>query len=140
MKLIWGIVIAVFVANCAVNQGARITFHEMPKTLGKTVGDFERLSKRRLIHVSRCEMGTSSHRCWPRECDTSSDEAISFWPPFENTPKVIVSFGMLDVDNSHNLRVNSSADDVTVGGFTLHYNSWYTTIVWNYKLIWIACD
>nr|BAD97420.1 galactose-binding lectin [Sinularia lochmodes] len=140
MKLIWGIVIAVFVANCAVNQGARITFLEMPKTLGKTVGDSERLAKRRLTAVSRCVMGSSTHYCWPSQCDTSSDEAISFQLPFENTPNVIVSFGMLDVDSTRNLRVNSSADDVDEEGFTLHFNTWANTIVWNYKLIWIACD
>jgi len=63
---------------------------------------------------------------------------IVFQHPYEAPPKVVVWLNKLDLSRDHNERVIAFATDITEAGFTVHINSWDTTVLYQAGISWFA--
>ena len=62
---------------------------------------------------------------------------VTYEKEFRNVPQIFLSHSLLDISGS-SIRVTVSPADVTKLGFSLKLNTWADSIVWNYKLSWVA--
>jgi hypothetical protein len=83
-------------------------------------------------------MGSVAERCYPKQC-LSKNYHVHFPHPFIKIPTVSVSLAGLDVEKDFNLRVLSSAVDVTTSAFNIQYKTWSNTKVYRVVFSWIAC-
>ena len=63
---------------------------------------------------------------------------IPFARPFVSPPKVVVFFNALDLDKETNLRLKTYATNISSTGFTIHIESWHTTVAYGAAAGWIA--
>ena len=63
---------------------------------------------------------------------------IDFERPFLTPPKVVVFFNCIDLGNSCNWRLKTTATDIDVDGFTLHIVAYLDTIFHAARVGWIA--
>ncbi|KAN0084441.1 hypothetical protein V8E55_007945 [Tylopilus felleus] len=73
-----------------------------------------------------------------RRTKDPSSVRIEFERRFVTPPKVVVFFNYIDLDSSRNWRLNVSASDVDVSGFTLHVETWGDTTLYAAQACWIA--
>ncbi|KAF9222869.1 hypothetical protein BS17DRAFT_160884 [Gyrodon lividus] len=63
---------------------------------------------------------------------------IHFEREFITPPKVVVFLNYIDLDNTRNWRLKTTATDIDVNGFTLNIESWGDTILYAAQACWIA--
>ncbi|KAF9222875.1 hypothetical protein BS17DRAFT_160914 [Gyrodon lividus] len=63
---------------------------------------------------------------------------IIFERPFLTSPKVLVFFNYIDLDNNHNWRLKTTATEIDADGFTLNIETWGDTILYAAQACWIA--
>ena len=63
---------------------------------------------------------------------------INFERLFPTPPKVAVFFNCIDLDRSRNWRLETTATDIDVKGFTLNIETWSDTIFYAARVGWIA--
>lgn len=73
-----------------------------------------------------------------RTPDGPASVHIDFECRFVTPPKVVVFFNFIDLDKNRNWRLNVSASDIDVNGFTLHIETWGDTILHGAQACWIA--
>jgi hypothetical protein len=83
-------------------------------------------------------MGSRQEACFPNLCG-SKNYHVHFPHHFGKKPSVSVSLAGLDVARDFNLRVLSSAIDVTPYSFDIKYYTWEDTKVYWVRFSWIAC-
>ncbi|KAH9059669.1 hypothetical protein EDB87DRAFT_754062 [Lactarius vividus] len=81
--------------------------------------------------------GEHTHNPWMNPDDPASVR-IDFERPFVTPPKVVVFLNCIDLDKNHNWRVETTASDIDVKGFTLHIGTWSDTILYTARAGWIA--
>lgn len=64
------------------------------------------------------------------------------FPPgtFLGTPKVLMAFNGLNIDNIHNLRAKLSVDSVSRSGMNWHLDSWWDTVLYSGQASYIAFE
>ena len=65
---------------------------------------------------------------------------IAFDPPFDTTPKVVLSLAGVDNDAGANLRVALEAYDIEPGEFSLRIFTWADTRLYSVAVTWLAHD
>ncbi|KAI9438982.1 hypothetical protein H4582DRAFT_107256 [Lactarius indigo] len=70
--------------------------------------------------------------------DDPASVHINFERPFVTPPKVVVFLNCIDLNKNHNWRIETTASDVDVKGFTLHIGTWSDTILYSARVGWIA--
>ncbi|PWY97399.1 hypothetical protein BCV70DRAFT_67016 [Testicularia cyperi] len=65
-------------------------------------------------------------------------ERIVFARPYSKPPKVVACLSGFDTDRLSNVRVDVFAGEIDSYGFTLHMNSWSTTIPYDISVNWLA--
>jgi hypothetical protein len=63
---------------------------------------------------------------------------IAFERPFPTPPKVVVFFNCIDLDRNRNWRLETTATDIDVKGFTLNIETLSDTILCTARVGWIA--
>jgi hypothetical protein len=63
---------------------------------------------------------------------------ITFAPSFVSPPKVIVFFNTLDLDKETSWRIKTYATNISSTGFTIHIESWHSTVAYGAAAGWIA--
>jgi hypothetical protein len=63
---------------------------------------------------------------------------IDFARPFVTPPKVVVFLNFIDLGNSRNWRLKTTATDVDANGFTLNIETWADTVLYRAQAGWIA--
>ena len=69
----------------------------------------------------------------------SSSSVIQFKPPFVEVPKVSWGTTALDIDHTHNIRLNTFAVNLNKNNFTLNVNTWADTGLYGVTVQWMAC-
>ena len=75
---------------------------------------------------------------WTGQGDRESRHIISFKEAFKETPVVMTSIGMWDMDHKHNSRADVQAENVTATGFQLVFRTWGDTRVARVRADWVA--
>ncbi|KAM6496807.1 hypothetical protein JOM56_007280 [Amanita muscaria] len=70
--------------------------------------------------------------------NSPSDVRINFERPFVTPPKVVVFFSAIDLANSTNWRLSTTATNLDKKGFTLNISTWGDTILYYAQVWWIA--
>jgi hypothetical protein len=83
-------------------------------------------------------MGSREENCWPRVC-RSRKYHVHFPQHFATTPSVSVSLAGFDSERKYNVRILSSAVDVSPSSFDIKYHTWADTKVYWVRFSWIAC-
>jgi H-type lectin domain len=65
---------------------------------------------------------------------------VSFDPPFDSAPHVVLAIGGVDIANLANLRLGLEAYDVEPGEFSIRIRTWSDTQLYNVLVTWIAHD
>lgn len=63
---------------------------------------------------------------------------VAFGQPFTGTPCIHVSIRMIDGDAGSNLRLDLSATEVSVHGFTIRARTWSDTRIGRLAVSWLA--
>ena len=63
---------------------------------------------------------------------------INFERPFITPPKVVVFFNCIDLGNSTNFRVFTTATNIETRGFTLNIDKWGDSVLWTARVGWVA--
>jgi len=63
---------------------------------------------------------------------------IDFERPFHTPPNVVVFFNCIDLDRKRNWRLETTATDIDVKGFTLNIRTWSNTILHSARVCWVA--
>ena len=63
---------------------------------------------------------------------------INFERPFFTPPNVAVFFNCIELDKSRDWRLKTTATDINTNGFTLHIDTWSTTVFYAARVGWIA--
>ena len=63
---------------------------------------------------------------------------VIFSEPFKEPPSVHVSLSMWDMDQKTNLRVDVSAQKVTINGFQILFQTWADTRIARMRADWMA--
>ncbi|EXJ56247.1 uncharacterized protein A1O5_12703 [Cladophialophora psammophila CBS 110553] len=72
------------------------------------------------------------------EQSSTNTEHITFDPPYEEDPEVVVWLSGLEMSKDRNTRVKAYADNVTKDGFDIHIDTWADSILENAKATWMA--
>lgn len=64
---------------------------------------------------------------------------VQFQPPFHKSPSVVIGLTQLDVGKEANVRVTTSAANVSPTGFTATFNTWGDTHIYSAYINWMAC-
>ena len=75
---------------------------------------------------------------WSGQGDRESRFNVRFPSRYLAIPSVIVSIGMWDIDNGHNIRSDISAQNVTEVGFDIVFRTWGDTRLARVRADWIA--
>ena len=67
-----------------------------------------------------------------------SSVRIDFERPFQTPPKVVVFLNCIDLERSRNWRLQATASDIDVDGFTLYVGPYLDTIFYAARVGWIA--
>ncbi|KAI9509697.1 hypothetical protein F5148DRAFT_1185871 [Russula earlei] len=70
--------------------------------------------------------------------DDPASVRVDFERPFITPPKVVVFLNYIDLDNTRNWRLKTTATDIDVTGFTLTIESWGDTILYAAQACWVA--
>ena len=65
---------------------------------------------------------------------------VTFDPPFEVAPNVLVALAGVDSEHATNLRVVVEAYDIEPGEFSIRVRTWHDTILYNVQIAWLAHD
>jgi len=63
---------------------------------------------------------------------------IDFERSFVTPPEVVVFINLIDLDNSHNWRLTTTATDIDEKGFTINIDTWGDTILYAAQACWVA--
>lgn len=75
---------------------------------------------------------------WTGEGPRELRRVVEFDEPYRETPAVMVSLSMWDIDQKHNGRMDISADMVTPEGFVIVFRTWGDTRVARVRADWMA--
>lgn len=75
---------------------------------------------------------------WTGHGNRESRHMITFKQAFDQTPAVMVSISMWDIDNKHNSRADITAEKVTLAGFELVFRTWADSRVARVRADWTA--
>jgi hypothetical protein len=75
---------------------------------------------------------------WTGEGSRSRSQWIKFDRSFSEVPSVHVSLTLWDMDNSHNVRADLTAEDISETGFNAIFRTWLDTKVARVRISWIA--
>lgn len=75
---------------------------------------------------------------WTGEGDRESRHMIKFKQPYIDSPVVMASISMWDIDHQRNVRAEISAENITEKGFHLVFRTWGDTRVARVRADWTA--
>jgi len=82
---------------------------------------------------------TGEHmRCLWNDPNAPASVRIDFERPFQTPPKVVVFLNCIDLERCRNWRVQATASDIDVDGFTLYVGTYLDTIFYAARVGWIA--
>lgn len=66
------------------------------------------------------------------------EHVVKFEWPFEEVPQILVALNRLDIACHNGLRVNVTAEKISISRFTLHYSTFANTQIFGIGAQWIA--
>lgn len=113
-------------ADCHITPwGDSVLYSAVADVLALAPGDLDFLT------------GEHMHNLWMNPDDPASVR-IDFERPFATPPKVVVFLNCIDLDESHNWRLKTTATDIDAEGFTLNIETWSDTVLRAARAGWIA--